>query len=329
MKLKSTIAVFSGILITAAPAFALDCEDDMRLFTLFENETCIPEKAERVVALNDQIVALPLIEMGLNVVGSAGRLDDEGNAYLRGGMDTLGVDFSNSDITFVGTYESLDLELIASLDPDLIIGGTYTDGGVAEQLSNIAPTLIIDNGKLGFLGTLSTFADAVGVSHEFANRLALYENNIERLRGFIANAEDITVTFTFMFPDGDQLWVYRGDENLKAAGQVANDLGFKPSSGAAALDVAQVSYSAELIQDLDADFIFGFYRQSSDASPAAVYAAYENWAPGWCAVLTACQEGRFILLPVPALGSSMTSLELTLELIEGHVVAQGYAPHGE
>lgn len=315
--------------VFAIPAFALDCEDGMRLFTLFENDTCIPEKAARVVTLNDQIVTLPLIEMGLNVVGSAGRIDAEGNTYLRGGMDTLGVDFSNSDITFVGTYDSLDLELIASLDPDLIIGGTYTDAGAVAQLSNIAPTLIVDNGKLGFLGTLRTFADAAGVSHAFENRLALYKNNVERLGSFIADPEDITVTFTFMFPDGDQLWVYRGDENLKAIGQVSDDLGFTASAGAAALGKAQVSYSAELIQDLDADFIFGFYRQSADATPAAVYAAYENWAPGWCTALAACQEGRFILLPIPTLGSTLTSLELALELIEGHVLAHGYVSNDE
>lgn len=314
------------LVVFLSPAYA----QEMR--TVTDNsgaEISIPVNPMRIVALNDQIVGLPLIEMGAAIVGSAGRIDSEGTPFMRGGMDTLGVDFSNSDIAFVGTYNALDIESIAALEPDLIIGGTYTDVEIVAQLSKIAPTLVINNQELGFVGTMAAFADAVGTTDIFEERLERYQERLAQLKANIGTPENISVTLTFMFPGGDKLWVYRSDGSLGATSKVMQDLGVTYSAGAQALEAPQGSFSVELIESLNADFVFGFYRQSPDATAAAVYAAYENWAPGWCSVITACGEGRFILLPGPAFGSTMTSLELALELVESHLVSQGFVSNSE
>src|SRR5690606_14410183 len=107
-----------------------------------------------------------------------------------------------------------------------------------------------------------------------------------------------------------------------AISQVVADLGFAQPPAITALEAPQISYSAELIQDLDADFVFGFYRQQPDATPQTIRAAYEKFAPGWCQALTACQNRQFILLPGPTFGSAMTSLDLALELIETHIAGR-------
>ena len=319
---RAAIALFI-LLALAIPALA----QETRSFTAANGTFDIPVAPQRIVALNDQIVALPLYELGAPVVGSAGRTDADGNHFLRGGMDTLGIDYANTDIAYVGGFNGLDVEAIAALQPDLIIGGTYTDPEVAEQLQSVAPTLLIDNGALGLVDTLRTLADVSGKAGNFEARYQRYLGNVERLKSFIGDPAAISATMTFMFPAAEELWVYRS--GLGAIAQVLDDVGFAQPAAVAALPESQASWSAELIQDLDADFIFGFYRQQPDATPEAVFAAYEKFAPGWCQALTACQNGQFLLLPGPTFGSTMTGLELALELVENAVVGRAFTPFDE
>lgn len=321
-----TVLTTAGLCVgLVVPAWA----QETRSFTATNGTFDIPVAPQRIVALNDQIVALPLIELGAPVVGSAGRIDGDGNVFMRGGMDTLGVDFANSEIDYIGGFNALDPEAIAALQPDLIIGGPYTDPAIAEQLQNIAPTLIVDNNELGLIETIRTFADITGKTGDFEARLERYEGNIARTRSFLQNPEDISVTMTFVFPEGAEMWVYKHTGNLGAIAQVVRDLGFKENSAIAALPDSETNYSPELIQNLDADFIFGFYRQQPDATPASVVAAYENFAPGWCQALTACRNGQFILLPGPTFGPTMKGLDLALELIESNIAARPFTPFEE
>ena len=310
-------------LVLATPTVA----QETRSFTAANGTFDIPVSPQRIVALNDQIVALPLYELGAPVVGSAGRTDADGNHFLRGGMDTLGIDYANTDIAYVGGFNGLDVEAIAALQPDLIIGGPYTDAAVAEQLQSVAPTLLIDNGALGLVDTLRTLADVSGKAGNFEARYQRYLGNVERLKSFIEDPTTISATMTFMFPAGEELWVYRS--GLGAIAQVLADVGFAQPAVVAALPESQASWSAELIQDLDADFIFGFYRQQPDATPEAIFAAYEKFAPGWCQALTACQNGQFLLLPGPTFGSTMAGLDLALELVENAVAGRAFTPFVE
>lgn len=323
MSLRTILALAGLALTLAIPAIA----QETRSVTAANGTFDIPVAPQRIIALNDQIVALPLYELGASVVGSAGRIDAEGKTFMRGGMDTLGIDYANSDIKYVGQFNALDSEAIAALQPDLIIGGTYTDPAVIDQLQSIAPTLVIDNGALGLIETLRTLADVSGRSGNFEARYQRYQANIERTKSFIGDTSAISATTTFMFPEADELWVYRA--NLGAITQVLSDLGFAQPPAVAALDATQASWSAELIQQLDADFIFGFYRQQPDATPETIRAAYEKFAPGWCTALTACQNGQFVLLPGPTFGSTMTGLELALELVESNVAGRPFTPFVE
>lgn len=319
---RAAIALFT-LLALAIPTLA----QETRSFTAANGTFDIPVAPQRIVALNDQIVALPLHELGATVVGSAGRTDADGNHFLRGGMDTLGIDYANTDIAYVGGFNGLDVEAIAALQPDLIIGGPYTDPAVAEQLQSVAPTLLIDNSALGLIDTLRTLADVSGKAGNFEARYQRYLGNVERLKSFIGDPTAISATMTFMFPEAAELWVYRS--GLGAIAQVLEDVGFAQPAAVAALPESQASWSAELIQDLDADFIFGFYRQQPDATPEAIFAAYEKFAPGWCQALTACQNGQFVLLPGPTFGSTMAGLDLALELVENAVAGRAFTPFDE
>lgn len=320
------IRLLGALAIVVASTLAAPAQDT-RSFTAANGTFDIPASPQRIVALNDQILTLPLYELGAPVVGSAGRVDGNGNEFMRGGMDTLGIDFSNTDIKFVGLFNDLNIEAIAALAPDLIIGGTYTDRKVIDALQAIAPTLVIDNGTLGLVDTLRTLADVTGKSGNFDARFARYQANLERTKGFLGDTSAVTATLTFMFPAGEELWVYR--ENLGAIARVLKDLGIEPPAAVATMAEQQASWSAELIQQLDADFIFGFYRQQPDATPETIRAAYEKFAPSWCQALTACQKGQFVLLPGPTFGSTLASLDLALEMVETHLAGRTFTPFAE
>lgn len=297
---------------------------EMRIFQADNGNIEIPVRPQRIVALNDQILTLPLYELGAPVVGTSGRMSEDGKPFMRGGMDTLGIDFHNTNISFLGTGDALDLEAIAALEPDLIIGLPYTDPDVIEQMQNIAPTVVIDETALGFEETLRTLAELSGQVETFEARLDQYKSNVKRAKSYIGDAENISVAVTFIFPSGESLSVYRS--GLGAFTRVINDLGFTQIDLVSDIDGDRVKISPELIEQLDADFIFGFYRHRDTATPEAIFAAYEKFAPGFCQALVACRNNQLILLPGLTFGGTMESLDLALELVESHVTARRFVP---
>lgn len=322
MRNKLILAALTSLFAT--PILALDCESGMRPFTHSAGELCVPERPMRIVTMNDQILTLPLYELGAPLVGSLGRVADDGTPFMRGGMDTLGIDYSNTNITFVGVGDEVDLEAIAALEPDLIVGITYTDPDTIEKLNLIAPTPVLDEVALGFEGTLRALADLAGRTEQFETRFALYQANIERTRSYIGNPDEISIATTFVFTSGAKLSAYR--DGLGAYTRVINDIGFTQIDLVADIEGDRISLSPEMIEGLDADFIVGFYRSRATSTPEAIFAAYEIFVPGFCEALNACRNNQLILLPSITYGGTMKSLELAHELIESHIAARGFTP---
>lgn len=79
-----------------------------------------------------------------------------------------------ADVQDVGTRQEPNLEAIAALDPDLIIGVKFRHEKTYDQLSAIAPTLIFDpyppegagDQYQEMIGTFKTIADVVGKTAE-------------------------------------------------------------------------------------------------------------------------------------------------------------------
>jgi iron complex transport system substrate-binding protein len=62
---------------------ALDCEPGLRPFTHPAGETCIPENPQHIVTLQDQNGLLPLPELGVTPVRSAGHVLEDGSQVFR------------------------------------------------------------------------------------------------------------------------------------------------------------------------------------------------------------------------------------------------------
>ncbi len=173
------------IFMTTTPAAALDCEAGFRAFTHAAGEDCIPVDPKRIVTLQDQNGLLPLLELGVTPVGSAGHLTDDGPVFrrLRG--------FDASDVAFIGSYREPDAEAVAVLNPDLIIATPWPEGAY-QTYSRIAPTVIIDMFSQRMDATLLQFGDAVGRTEQAKALQAEFETEIAMIRQEIDDVLPLT-----------------------------------------------------------------------------------------------------------------------------------------
>lgn len=282
-------------------------------------EVSIPVQAQRVVSQNDNRLTLPLLELGTPLVGSAGRLDAEGQPYLRAVPDLLGISFAGSDLEFVGTYNELDYERIAALQPDLIV--TMIEAQ-AEPLSRIAPTVVIDPNQYPVKEGMQRLADISGQQANYERLLQNYERKLALTRGYFEALEQRPeVAVTFSFPAGEALYVYR---DLGALTVALNDLDLALPAWIAEMEPRQISLSPERLLDLDTDFLINFYGTVPEAGPVQVRAGLESFFPGWCQALYACREGQVLFFPYASFGYAFSALELNLDLLTTHIAGRDW-----
>lgn len=282
-------------------------------------EVEIPRQAQRVISQNDNRLTLPLLELGVPLVGSAGRLDAQGQPYLRAVPDLLGITFANSGIDFIGSYNELDYERIASLQPDLIITMIETQ---AEPLSRIAPTVVIDPNEYPVREGMQRLAEITGQQANYQRLDANYQRKLAQTRGYFEALEtkpDISVVFSF--PAGDALYVYR---DLGALTVAIDDLGLSLPDWIAQMDERQISLSPERLMDIDADFLINFYGSTPEDGPEAVRAGLNSFFPGWCQTLHACRQGQVLFFPYASFGYAFSALELNLDLLTTHIVGRDW-----
>lgn len=202
--------------------------------------TEVPVDPQRIVTLSDQNALLPLLELGVEPVASAGRLLEDGTGIFRRVES-----YDTSDITFVGDFLEPDLEAIAGAQPDLIVGYEFNEE-IYDQLSQIAPTVLVQIFDRPFLGALEDFSVLVGREDRHAELLASYEDNVAALVADLPRPPDEIVLSDVRFGGDGTFYTDRG----QAVGTVLEDVGFaRPEDEAAALADADYSYaeSVELL----------------------------------------------------------------------------------
>lgn len=58
----------------------------------------IPADPQRIVSLDDNSITLPLIDLGVDLYGSAGRISEAGTPFVRGLLDTEEINVAASDL---------------------------------------------------------------------------------------------------------------------------------------------------------------------------------------------------------------------------------------
>ncbi len=196
-----------GLSFIATGSFAsaqdVTCAEGERQFEHSLGTLCIPETVERVVALEWSLVEA-LLAVGIQPVGVA---DIEGyNAWVKIPV-TL-----DETVPDVGTRQEPNLELIATLNPDLILAAESRVVNNYEALNAIAPTMTFNPYPVDMasqyddmLNSFRNIAAAVNREEEAETVLADMEAYFDAVAEVVTEAELATNTFVIAqtFPAGD------------------------------------------------------------------------------------------------------------------------------
>lgn len=226
-----------------------------RLFKHGAGETEIPAQPQRIVATYTYAWAWPIVQLGGQLIGTDAqpewidairRIDPESAAKIE-------------QATFIGSESGPNLEKIASLKPDLIVGGWW-ETELYDTYSQIAPTVLIDyrnepdlitwqRSLLTLLGTLE--------NAWFDERVAAYEQRISTLK---ANYPDLWPNLQWVRMDAYERDVYViFDIPMLPGCKALTDLGTHQSKTLGTdPDHPQFAgtVSLELLPTFDADVIF-------------------------------------------------------------------------
>ncbi|WP_405362290.1 iron-siderophore ABC transporter substrate-binding protein [Kitasatospora sp. NBC_00085] len=157
------------------------------------------------------------------------------------------------DTKDVGPMNEPNLELIASLKPDLILSSKVRHAKVYDKLNAIAPTVLAETTGFPWKENLALYAQALGKEAEAKNALAEYEARAAKL------GEAIKAKNGGKEPTASVVRFVAGPTRLYAkssySGVVLKDVGLaRPASQDVDQNIIEVS--AEQINQADADLVF-------------------------------------------------------------------------
>lgn len=327
MNLKPHISLPGAILLllTARPAFASGPQEAGREAIPGQTRTVehsfgtthVPLDPERIAALG-QLASTYALELGIvPVVGTT-----EGIEWSAEFADRFAVDTEIRDIPTAGTRQRINIEAVATANPDLIVTAANIGRSTYRNLSRIAPTVVLQRGdNADWESRYDEFADAVG-------RSASLEELRERYRRTLSRSFDgaTALVFAFIRPrEGGDFRVDIGDGAFPAS--VARDAGLRvlaPPEGVQELwnpGSGVYQFSPERLRVVaDADVIV-FPEVSTVMSEGGPSEPLFDQNPLW-RLLPAVRAGNTV--PVPALaynGGSYTAAMVLLEAMHAALAA--------
>jgi iron complex transport system substrate-binding protein len=277
VKLEDAMRTIQTVLTAAAVALALALAPaaSAREVTHSMGVADVPDAPQRVVVLTNEGTEA-LLAIGITPVGAVRSwLGDPWYDHIAGQM---------ADITVLGEESAVDLELLAALEPDLIIGTKVRHEKIYEQLSAIAPTVISERLRGDWKVNMALYAEAVGKTAEAEAAFAAYDTRVAAISEQLgeARAEQISLV-RFM---AGRTRIYLKDT---FAGTVLGQIGFaRPASQDR--DEFADEVTKERIPDFNGDRLFYFVYETGDG--AADSAAAEWMADPLWAALPVVQAGK-------------------------------------
>lgn len=276
-----------------------DASGETRTIEHAAGTTDVPANPRRVVPL-DEVLPPSLIALGFTPAG----LTEDAEGGLEDVAELLPDDLNIEDIERIGEGDEVNLETIATIEPDLILG-TDLNEEIYDQLSEIAPTVLVERGGNGdWRRRFRDVAGALGRMERAEEAEADYERLISELPEGVKES-----TVAFIRSDNGQ---FRIDGIETAfAGSVAEDAGIPSLAPEGVGEVEEESgYIAVSGEQLgvveEADLIV----TSEESIPQFEQSALWKTLP-------AVQQGRVV--PVPILvynGGTHYAAELLLREIE-------------
>ena len=313
-KLLNTLALVAALAMTgglasSARADGRDVIDDAG------RTVTIPDQADRIVVMHEPLLGLPLMDLGLDLVGSYGRTDDGDFVIQVDFIDIVMGPGKPKPLGF-GAVGQIDLEKLNALSPDLIIG-TERNVDKVDQLSTIAPVYLqnISTGKTYGFSVEEDLAHMLQREDAFAHRYAAYKARMAEVRPKLPG-DPATQNYLAVFLT-DQLNAVGGMSGMV---QVLEDLGYtrmtlENDGGAGLGSTLMAPLSTEVFARLNPDLLIVMNTYTGNGrDEAGTRAALDRIVPGWDRFLKPAREGRVLFVDsaavtTPTIASALHMLD--------------------
>ena len=241
-RLFSLLAIPAMLTLLAPTAFG-------REVTHVMGTTTVPDAPLRIVALTNEatedLLALGIVPVGAVRSANANPWFDHVAAQL-------------ADTTLVGEELAPDMETIAALQPDLIIGNKKRHEKIYDQLSAIAPTVFVENITGQWRENLAVYAEAAGKTAEAEVALADYQRRVTAIQAALGERRAEKVGLVRFI--AGQNYAY---DNDSFSGSILRDIGFGRPQAQDKPGLAE-PITKERIPELDGDRLLYFSYETGD-----------------------------------------------------------------
>lgn len=290
MRLTKLLLIPAILAAQAAFAGTVTVTDDTGREVTFE------APARDIVVTHEQVLGLPLLDLGLVPIAAYGRADDGSNL---GAVDFVDVVFGKDaprSPTGIGPIGNIDLEKLRSLNPDLIIGTEY-DMARADQLTQTAPLYLasVDPSKSYGFGLEEDLADLLGLQDQFAARRKTFDEQLDAVKAKLGDTEGKTYLAIFLT---DQINLVG---NFSGMIQAIEGLGYTKAEVSKTEAITGngkmlfVPISSEIFARLNPDLlvIMDSYTKL-ERGEEAIKAQLNKLVPGWDKFMKPVREGRVV-----------------------------------
>ncbi|WP_434674243.1 ABC transporter substrate-binding protein [Pseudomonas sp. R1-15] len=263
----------------------------------------VPVSPRCIVSLHDFSLTTQLLELGIKPCGSTGRKKLFSDVLFRGAQERFDV----AGIQYIGSHQSPDLEAIAALKPDLIIGLSY-HADLKDKLSKIAPVVLLPSRESDIKTYAKELADLVGKQQRYEEMLREYQWVVSEFKKRVKDPARITVTTLEVYTDGFQLIGRGGMDDVIADFGLGRVAAYREAR-------QNVPYSLERIGDFDSDFIIDTYEELLDSETST--AAFRQ-SPQW-RNLFAVKNRQFLYLNRSRYADTMQGLLGSAYLLMSHI----------
>ncbi|MEC0231678.1 ABC transporter substrate-binding protein [Paenibacillus alba] len=225
-------------------------------------ETTVKGNPQRVVILvNDAVEAA--LALGIKPVGMVKAWGVQ--PYYDHLKDKL------EGVQIVGDENQPNLEAIAALKPDLIIGNKLRQEKIYQQLSSIAPTVFSERTNSDSLINFEIYAGALNKNEEGEKQLAAFETKVKDLQQKLGDKTNTKVSLVRFYLE-DKVRVYYQDT---FAGGILKKIGLKRPAAQDKPTFAEI-IGKERIPELDGDIMFYFTLEDDKGMTAKTEKAWQE-----------------------------------------------------
>jgi iron complex transport system substrate-binding protein len=228
------ITALAMVAALATPALARDVTHAMGV-------TDVPDHPQRIVVLTNEATEA-LLALGLTPVGAVESYN--GNPWY----DYLTPHMAG--VTFLGAEAAVNLEVLATLEPDLIIGTKVRQEKIYDQLSAIAPTVMSETVGVVWQDNLRLYADAVGKAEAGEAALTAFATRTQKIGAALGEQINDELSFVRFAPNGARLYHHKS-----FPGAIFTQIGFKRPAAQSG-DTFSETITKERIGDMAGSRIF-------------------------------------------------------------------------